>query len=160
GLESRAATVQTASDAYHRRLFLVLRALDAARALAVEPSERAAHRAKLQAFDGAVEERLRYTVLTGALQTAGVAVAGLLLLAALGAAASGGAIAAADASSALCALWLMRGYLETAIGALPRLLEGVQCLRRVAGLLGTDEPEPYQGRSVHALQGGVELRRV
>jgi ABC-type multidrug transport system fused ATPase/permease subunit len=160
GVHSRSLVVQAASDAYHRRVLLTLRTLDATRALATEESERGAHRSKLRDLDGAVEERLRHTARASALQTAVVAGAGLAALVALTSFASAGPLAAAEASSALFVLWLMRGHLESVLGALPRLLEGVLGLRRVHQLLDSTEPEPYTGRAPHELRGRLELRRL
>ncbi len=159
-VRGRMRVYQRTFDTWSAHMGFVLRSMYLTKAQAAEPRQLEQARAKIadvgEVGRGMVWAIAAYTLVTGAV----AAIAGVVVLVAGGAAVAQGRMTSGELLAFFAVLALLRAQVTVILIIVPQVIAGLESLRRLAAILDTDEPEPYQGTAGHEFAGGVRLDRV
>ena len=159
-VRARMRVYQYTFDSWSSHMGFVLRSMFLTKAQAAEERQLELAREKIgdvgEVGRGMVWAIATYTLVTGAV----AAVVGVVVLVAGGAFVAEGQMTPGELLGFFAVLALLRAQVNMILIIVPQVIAGLESLRRLAEILDTDEPEPYQGTTEHAFEGGVVLDQV
>lgn len=159
-VRDRVSAFHEAFKRFNQGIIFLVRSIDLTRIQTAEAIEEARMTERIRELRESNRDMAWSSSLYTVLQQSLIAIAGVIVLIAGGAATVRGLMTVGNLLSFFAGVMILRGPMHAIMMGIPRVMEGAQSLASVMAFLNDTEVEPYQGQRKIEFTGAVSLHNV